>query len=201
MRRAECRVLSAEGRGPIARYWCRIPRTWGLVQRDRPRRAPATAGNVDAGVTVSPPRDRNRAAGHSRRWALECPSCSAGFTIIELLIVITIIVILASMGMVSYQNNVTRAREAVLKEDLFRMRDAIDQFHADQNKYPASLDDLVKEGYLRDVPEDPITRSRETWRTVPAEPDANDTNAEPGIYDVKSGAEQLSLDGSPYSEW
>jgi len=124
-----------------------------------------------------------------------------GFTIIELLIVITIIVILASMGMVSYRNSVTRAREAVLKEDLFRMRDAIDQFHADQNKYPASLDELVKEGYLREVPEDPVTRSRETWQAVAAERDATDTNSQPGIYDVKSGAEEMSLDGSPYAEW
>ena len=77
---------------------------------------------------------------------------------VELLVVISIIVILASMGMAQYRNSVVRAREAVLKEDLFRMRDAIDQYYADKNKYPSSLDDLVTDGYMREVPIDPITQ-------------------------------------------
>ena len=81
---------------------------------------------------------------------------------IELLVVISIIVILASMGMVQYRNSVIRAREAVLKEDLFRMRDAIDQYYADKNKYPSSLDDLVTDGYLRELPDRPLHAARRT---------------------------------------
>lgn len=126
---------------------------------------------------------------------------SRGFTLIEVLVVITLIVVLASMGMASYTNSVRRAREAVLKEDLFRMRDAIDQFYADKTKYPQSLQDLVSEGYLREIPKDPITDSADTWVTVPAESDPNNPAAEPGVYDVKSGAEGVSLQGTTYSEW
>src|SRR5918995_4808567 len=88
-----------------------------------------------------------------------------GFTLIEVLIVVTLIIVLASVGMATYQNSVRRAREAVLREDLFRMRDAIDQYYADKNKYPQSLQDLVSDGYLREVPKDPITESADTWQT------------------------------------
>lgn len=124
-----------------------------------------------------------------------------GFTLIELLIVITLIVVLAGVGMPVYQNSVRRSREAVLKEDLFRMRDVISQYYADKNKWPASLQDLVSEGYLREVPKDPFTDSAETWVTVPAEPDPSNPAAEPGIEDVKSGAEGTALDGSRYADW
>jgi general secretion pathway protein G len=126
---------------------------------------------------------------------------AAGFTMIELLIVISIIVVLASMGMTQYRNSVIRAREAVLKEDLFRMRDAIDQYYADRNKYPSSLDDLVSDGYMREVPIDPMTQSKDTWQPVNAEANVNDTTAEPGIYDVKSGSDQSALDGTRYADW
>jgi general secretion pathway protein G len=124
-----------------------------------------------------------------------------GFTLIELLIVVTLLVILASIGMPQYQNSVRRSREAVLKEDLFRMRDAIDQYYADKNKWPQSLQDLVSDGYLREVPKDPMTDSAETWVTEPADPDPSNPAAEPGIDNVKSGAEGTGLDGSNYSEW
>jgi general secretion pathway protein G len=124
-----------------------------------------------------------------------------GFTLIEVLVVITLIVVLASLAMPGYQNSVRRSREAVLKEDLFRMRDAIDQFYADKNKWPQSLQDLVTEGYLRNVPEDPITDSADTWVTEPADPDPANPSAEPGIDNVKSGAEGTASDGSAYSEW
>jgi general secretion pathway protein G len=100
-----------------------------------------------------------------------------------------------------YQNSVQRSREAVLKEDLFRMRDVIQQYYADKTKYPASLQDLVSEGYLREVPKDPFTNSADTWITVPAELDPGNPSAEPGIQDVKSGAEGTALDGSRYSDW
>ena len=91
-----------------------------------------------------------------------------GFTIIELLIVMTLIIILASVGMTQYRNSVTRAEEAVLKENLFRMRDAMDQFYADKNKWPADLAELVSEGYIREVPTDPMTKSKDTWQTTQA---------------------------------
>jgi general secretion pathway protein G len=124
-----------------------------------------------------------------------------GFTLVELLIVISLISILAAMGLVQYKNSVISSREAVLRTDLFRMRDAIDQYYADKGKYPSALDSLVSDGYMRKVPEDPITKSSDSWQTVPAEPDPNNPSAEPGIYDVKSGAQGTGLDGSNYSDW
>ena len=126
---------------------------------------------------------------------------SRGFTMIELVIVVALLSILATMGLAQYRASVIRTKEAVLKEDLFRMRDAIDQYYADKNKYPAGLDALVTDGYLRKLPKDPFTDSESTWQAVPAEPDANNPTAEPGVYDVKSGSDETSLDGSKYSDW
>jgi general secretion pathway protein G len=123
-----------------------------------------------------------------------------GFTLIELLVVISLISILAAMGMVQHKNSVRHTQEAVLQTDLFHMRDAIDQYYADKGKYPASLDALVSEGYLRKIPEDPITKSADSWITEPAEPDPNNPTAEPGIYNVKSGAQGQALDGKNYSD-
>jgi general secretion pathway protein G len=124
-----------------------------------------------------------------------------GFTLIELLIVIALITILATMGVVQYRNSIQSSKEAVLRTDLFRMRDAIDQYYADKGKYPSSLDTLVSDGYMRKVPEDPITKSADSWQTDPAEPDPSNPSAEPGIYNVKSGATGTALDGSSYSDW
>jgi len=138
-----------------------------------------------------------RATARPRRFAARAD----GFTLVELLIVISLISILAAMGLVQYRNSVVSAREATLKTDLFRMRDAIDQYYADKGKYPSSLDSLVSDGYLRKIPEDPITKSSDSWQTVPAEPDPNNPAAEAGVYDVKSGAQGTALDGSSYSEW
>jgi general secretion pathway protein G len=115
--------------------------------------------------------------------------------------VIALITILATMGVVQYKNSLTRTKEAVLHTDLFRMRDAIDQYYADKGKYPSSLDTLVSDGYMRKIPEDPITQSADTWQTEPAEPDPSNPSAEPGIYNVKSGASGTALDGTSYSEW
>ena len=95
---------------------------------------------------------------------------------------------------------VTRTREAVLKEDLFRMRDAIDQYYADRTEYPPALENLVSEGYLRAIPEDPFTRSAATWQVVLAEYDPADPLAQ-GVFDVHSGASGAGLDGTPYAEW
>jgi general secretion pathway protein G len=124
-----------------------------------------------------------------------------GFTLIELLIVLSLIVILASMGLTQYRNSITHSKEAVLKEDLFRLRDAIDQYYADKGQYPSTLDALVTEHYLRSLPEDPFTRSSTSWETVPAEPDPNNPTAEPGVYDVKSGSDATALDGTKYADW
>src|SRR5262249_48281020 len=108
---------------------------------------------------------------------------------IELLVVLALIVVLASMGMTQYRASVVHAREAVLKEDLFKLRDAIDQYYADKVQYPSTLDALVSEGYLRKLPDDPFTKSSSTWQSVPAEPDPANPTAEPGVYDVKSGSD------------
>jgi general secretion pathway protein G len=124
-----------------------------------------------------------------------------GFTLMELMVVISLIIILASIGMVQYASSVTRAKEAVLKEDLFRLRDAIDQYYADKNKYPESLEALVSDKYLRAVPVDPITNRADSWQTVMSEPDPLNPTAQAGIYDVKSGAEGAAMDGTNYSDW
>jgi general secretion pathway protein G len=115
--------------------------------------------------------------------------------------VITLITILATMGVVQYRNSIQASKEAVLHTDLFRMRDAIDQYYADKNKYPASLDALVSDGYMRGIPADPITKSADTWQTVPAEPEPGNSSTDPGIYNVKSGAPGTGLDGTSYSDW
>jgi general secretion pathway protein G len=126
---------------------------------------------------------------------------AGGFTLIELLIVLTLITVLASMGLAQYKNSRTYASESVLKEDLFRLRDAIDQYYADKNQYPATLDALVSDGYIRKIPEDPFTHSASTWQTIPAEPDPNNPAAEAGVYDVKSGSDATAMDGSHYADW
>ena len=125
----------------------------------------------------------------------------SGFTLIELLVVIALISILAAMAVVQYRNSIQRTQEATLKTNLFRMRDAIDQYYADKGKYPSSLDALVSDQYLRRIPEDPFTKSADTWQTVPAEPDPGNPSAEPGIYDVKSGAQGQALDGTSFADW
>jgi general secretion pathway protein G len=125
----------------------------------------------------------------------------SGFTMIELLIVLALIMILATMGMAQYRSSVVHSKEAVLKEDLFRMRDAIDQYYADKGQWPSTIDALVSDGYLRKVPDDPFTKSSSTWQSVPAEPDPNNPTAEAGVYDVKSGSDATALDGSKYAEW
>ena len=125
----------------------------------------------------------------------------SGFTMIELLVVVSLIVILATMGMTQYRSSVVHAREATLKEDLFRFRDSIDQYFADKGQYPSTLDALVSDGYLRKIPDDPFTKSNSTWQSIPAEPDPNNPAAEAGVFDVKSGSDATALDGTKYAEW
>jgi len=112
-----------------------------------------------------------------------------------------IITVLAALATVGARNAVTLSREATLKEDLFRMRDAIDQYYADKNKYPSNLEALVSEKYLRAVPDDPFTGTADTWQTTASEPDPGNPSLESGISNVKSGSEQTGLDGSRYADW
>ncbi len=124
-----------------------------------------------------------------------------GWTLIELMVVISLIMILASMALVQYRNSIVAAKEATLRSQLFIMRDAIDQYYADKGKYPESLQTLVSESYLRAVPRDPFTTSTDTWQTVAAEPDGSSITTAAGIFDVKSGYEGTSIDGSRIADW
>lgn len=128
---------------------------------------------------------------------------NSGFTLIEMLIVFALIGILVGLGLPQYKYATKRAREAVLKENLFQMRTLIDQYYADKGKYPYSLQALVDEKYLRAIPRDPITGSSETWIEMPEILSEEDLilAVEPGISDVLSGSEMKSLDGTLYSTW
>jgi general secretion pathway protein G len=125
----------------------------------------------------------------------------AGWTLIELLIVITLVMILASLALTQYRHSITATREAALKSDLFLMRDAIDQYYADKGKYPEALQTLVSEGYLRAIPPDPFTDSADTWQTELADPEPGAGSAATGIFNVKSGSDRTALDGSRYADW
>jgi len=125
-----------------------------------------------------------------------------GWTLIELMVVISLIMILSSIALASYRNSITHAKEAALRSDLMLMRDAIDQYYADKGKYPESLDALVSESYLRTVPKDPFTDSTTTWQTTEADaPPGTVSTTSPGIFEVKSGSQLNALDGSRYADW
>ena len=125
----------------------------------------------------------------------------AGFTLMELMIVMAIISVLATLAVPSFIGAIKSAREAVLKEDLHVMRAAIDSYTMDKQKAPQSLDDLVQEGYLRSIPEDPMTKSASTWVTDTSDSLHSLDQTEPGIDDVHSGSEETGSDGQPYSAW
>jgi len=125
-----------------------------------------------------------------------------GFTLIELMVVLTVILILATMSMPIFQLAIVHAREAVLKDDLYTLRKLIDEFTVDKERPPTSLDDLVEAGYLRSgIPVDPFTGSNQTWRTDVEDVPLNPTQAASGIVDVHSGSDEIALDGTPYSGW
>jgi len=126
---------------------------------------------------------------------------SAGFTLIELLIVVALIGIIAGIAVGQYKQSIVKAKEAVLRENLFTMRTQINNFFADKGRYPSSLQELVEAKYLRDMPIDPITRSSSTWVEQLSEMDDTDITTEPGVEDVHSGAEGTGLDGSAYGDW
>ncbi len=124
-----------------------------------------------------------------------------GFTLIELMIVMAIIAILMSIAVPVYNRSVTRAKESVLKNNLFTLRTLIDEYTYDKQKAPQGLQDLVSEGYLRQIPIDPITGNSDSWVTIQEDAMNAVNQSEPGIFDVKSGSDKKSLEGTPYSDW
>ena len=120
----------------------------------------------------------------------------SGFTLVELLVVMAIIALLLSLAVPRYFGSVDRSKEAILKEDLYLMRDALQKYYADKGQYPDSLADLVSQKYLRKIPADPIADSDKTWQVVPPE-----AGIKGNVYDVHSGAPGRASDGTAYSEW
>ena len=128
------------------------------------------------------------------------PAGANGFTLIEMITVVAIMSILVAIALPNYKVSIIQSKEAVLKEDLYRFRDLIDQYYSDKGKYPESLETLVTDGYLRKLPNDPMT-NQPNWELVPAEPDPDNPDEQPGVYDVHSSSEQLSMNGAPYNTW
>ena len=124
-----------------------------------------------------------------------------GFTMIEMIIVIAIILILTSIAVPIYARHLLRAREAVLREDLYTMRQAIDQYTQDKDKAPQSLDDLVSSGYMHALPRDPFTNATDTWQPVSDDTSSNPDQTETGVTDVHSGSTQVGSDGTAYNTW
>jgi len=124
-----------------------------------------------------------------------------GFTFVEMMVVVTIIVILISMAVPIYNRSIIRAKESVLHNNLFTLRNVLDAYTSDKQKAPQNLADLVTEGYLTKLPIDPMTGSNQTWRTIMEDASQSVNQSEPGIFDVRSGSDRTSLEGTPYNEW
>jgi general secretion pathway protein G len=124
-----------------------------------------------------------------------------GFTLIELMIVMAIVSVLLAIAIPIYQKSITRAKESVLRNNLFTLRNMIDEYTVDKQKAPETLQDLVSEGYLRQIPQDPLTGSSDTWRITMEDTPIGGQNSSPGIFDVHSGSDKIALDGSPYADW
>ena len=124
-----------------------------------------------------------------------------GFTLIELMVVMAIISVLLAIALPIYQKSLTRAKESVLRNNLFTMRQMIDEYTIDKQQAPESLQDLVSEGYLRQIPQDPMTTSDQTWKITMEDTPVAGSTASPGIFDVHSGSDKNSLEGTPYAEW
>jgi len=164
-------------------------------------------GTARCGMGDVPAPDHDRPGGR----APEPGRCArggrtSGFTLIELIVVVAIIGILATIAVPAMRTAPQRARESALKEDLFTLRSCLDQFHADRTRYPSTLDELVSMGYLRSVPVDPITNSKDTWvliyeQVTPEEQEEQQTQTAPGIIDIHSGSDGQALDGTKYADW
>jgi general secretion pathway protein G len=124
-----------------------------------------------------------------------------GFTLIELMVVMAIISVLLAIAIPIYQKSIIRAKESVLLNNLFTLRSMIDEYTVDKQKAPESLQDLVTDGYLRQVPQDPMTGSNETWQKIMEDTAIGGSNSSPGIFDVRSGSDKKSLNGTNYSDW
>src|SRR5689334_22021187 len=124
-----------------------------------------------------------------------------GFTLIELMVVMAIISILLAIALPIYQKSIIRSKESVLRNNLFTLRTMIDEYTIDKQHAPQTLQDLVSEGYLRQVPQDPMTGSDQTWKIIMEDTSIGGANSPPGIFDVKSGSDKTALDGSAYADW
>jgi len=142
-----------------------------------------------------------RAMGRAGERARRTTRREFGFTMVELMIVMAIVVILVSIAIPQYQKAMIRAKESVLKNNLFTLRQVIDEYTYDKQKAPQSLDDLVSTGYLKEVPIDPITNTNSSWKTVMEDALQAVNQTEPGIFDVKSGSDKTGLDGTAYADW
>lgn len=136
--------------------------------------------------------------GNGKIMAIKPENSQKGFTLIEMMIVISIIGILATIALPNFQKSIIRAKETSLRQSLFVMRDVIDQYYGDNGKYPESLEILVENKYMREIPRDPFTRSSDTWVLIDAEVENEE---EAGVYDIKSGSDRVGLNGEPYNEW
>jgi general secretion pathway protein G len=124
-----------------------------------------------------------------------------GFTLIELMIVMAVIAVLMAIAVPIYTRSIQRSKESVLKNNLFTLRTVIDEYTYDKQKAPQTLQDLVSDGYLRQVPIDPITNSNDSWKLIMEDATNTANQSQPGIFDVRSGSDLTSLEGTPYSEW
>lgn len=176
-------------------------------ERDERRDAMGRSGSTRQGVREAKAFD---SAPGARGWRRSGParqrvSAADGFTLLELLVVMTIIGILAAIAVPALKNSPQKGREAALREDLFTFRETLDEYHGDKGHYPPDLPTLVSDGYLRKIPVDPVTKSADTWQTA-LEPVAEDEGsseepAVPGIMDVHSGSKAKALDGTTYDTW
>ena len=128
------------------------------------------------------------------------PSRTRGFTLIELVTAMTILALLATVGIVGYRSHVTRSKEAVLREALYQLNHALEQYRADRGKYPATLE-VLRGNYLREIPVDPMTNSRDTWQHELEAPDPDNPEAELGSWRIRSGRTDVGSNGLPYNEW
>ena len=140
-------------------------------------------------------------SGGPARTGGSAPQFRKGFTLIEMMIVMAIIVILISVAVPFYQKAIIRAKETVLHNNLFAMRSAIDEYTYDKQKAPQALQDLVSSGYMHEVPRDPIAQRNDSWKVIMEDAGQAVNSSEPGIFDIRSGSDKIGLDGTHYSDW